>query len=266
MKKLAIYTLFTLLSTTLYAQSGADSLKTVDNIDAVGVNLLWDGANTAYINGEYSQAIDIYNEIIASGRSSVRLYYNIGNAYFKDNQLAQAILYYNRALQISPGSSDVRYNLEIAESATKDNIETIPEFVVVEWLLAVQHTMGGVAWSIISLVALAMMLSLCMLYLLSQRLPLRKMGFFGSLFMFILFIGSMTFAARERKEIIESGEAIVMNSAISVKSSPDRSATDLFVIHEGTKVGIATNMNDWCEITIDDGRKGWVECSTIETI
>lgn len=268
MKNFVVYIIFILFATTLYAQDNVDSLKVSGSATplTVSADILWNEANTAYINGEYHQAIEIYNEIIESGVSSMRLYYNIGNAYFKDNQLANAILYYNRAVKIAPGNNDIKYNLEIAESATKDSIEAIPEFFVITWLVALQHIMGPLAWSIISLSSLFLMLSLVIFYLLSQRLALRKIGFYGSLFMLIIFIASTTFASNERESIINSREAIVMSSAISVKSSPDSSSTDLFVIHEGTKVEVITNINNWCEVTITDGRKGWVECRTVETI
>ena len=271
MKKIVIYFLFLILAAPLFAQeqqvdslletSGSEEMFTPASVDE-----LWDLANTAYINADYKKAIKVYNQIREQGFSSMKLYYNLGNAHFKENQLAEAILFYNRALRISPGNGDIRYNLEIAEEATKDNIESVPKFFVANWFLYIRSLMGCTAWGLISLLAFAMMFIMTILYLLSQRLVVRKIGFFGMLFMLLIFIMSTIFAVKVGCEIADSRNAIVMSSSISVKSSPDRSATDMFVLHEGTKVTITNTLNEWCEIVIADGKKGWAESRTIEAI
>lgn len=227
---------------------------------------LWDKANTAYINSDYHKAIDVYEQILARGLGSPKLYYNLGNAYFKEERLGKAILNYNRALRLAPGNDDIRYNLSVAEAMTKDNIEDIPEFFLVSWLRAVRHTMGCTSWSILSLVALLCMLGLFLLYLLSQRLSLRKAGFYGTLVAFLLFVVTMWFAVAERHEILDDSQAVVMASAAAVKSSPDTSSTDLFVLHEGTTLTITDRLGTWCEVVIADGKKGWLESSKIEVI
>ena len=227
---------------------------------------LWDLANTAYVNGDYHAAAEYYEAIGALGLSSVKLYYNLGNTYFKEGRLGKSILNYRRALRLSPGSDDIRYNLGVAEARTKDNIEAIPEFFLTEWVRGVRHTMSCTAWSIFSLVALVFALSLFLIYLLARRLSLRKTGFYGTLIAFVLFILTTWFALGERREMLDDTQAVVMSLSTAVKSSPDKSATDLFVLHEGTLVEITNRLDDWCEITIADGKKGWLESKTIETI
>ena len=227
---------------------------------------LWDLANTAYVNGDYHTASEYYEAIGALGLSSVKLYYNLGNAYFKEGRLGESILNYRRALRRAPGNDDIRYNLGVAEARTKDNIEAIPEFFLTEWVRGVRHTMSCTAWSIFSLVALVFALSLFLIYLLARRLSLRKTGFYGTLIAFVLFILTTWFALGERREMLDDTQAVVMSLSTAVKSSPDKSATDLFVLHEGTLVEITNRLDDWCEITIADGKKGWLESKTIETI
>ncbi len=229
-------------------------------------DVLWDQANTAYINSDFHAAAEIYERLVARELSSAKLYYNLANAYFKEGRLGQAVLYYHRALRMTPGSADVRYNLSVAEARTKDTIEQIPEFFVVEWLRAARHTMGCTAWSIFSLAALLCALALFLLYLLAQRLTLRKTGFYGTLFCALLFVATLWFAAGERREMLDQTHAVVMSASTAVKSSPDKSAVDLFVLHEGTTVEITNHFENWCEVTIADGKKGWLECKTIETI
>ncbi len=227
---------------------------------------LWDLGNTAYVNGDYHTASEYYEAIRALGLSSVKLYYNLGNAYFKEGRLGKSILNYRRALRRAPGSDDIRYNLGVAEARTKDNIEAIPEFFLTEWVRGVRHTMSCTAWSVFSLAALVCALSLFLVYLLARRLTLRKTGFYGTLIALVLFILTTWFALGERREMLDDSQAVVMSLSTAVKSSPDKSATDLFVLHEGTLVEITNRLDDWCEITIADGKKGWLESKTIETI
>jgi len=227
---------------------------------------LWDAASTAYINGNYHEAVEAYEQLVARGFSSAKLYYNLANAYFKEEQLGRAILFYRRALRLDPGSVDARYNLSVAEARTKDSIEQVPEFFLTSWFRVIRQTMNCTVWSILSLISLACGLGLILLYLLTQRLSLRKTGFYGALAALMIFIVTTSFAAGERRSMLDRSEAIVMSSSASVKSAPDRSATDLFVLHEGTSVRITDRLDQWCEVTIADGKKGWVESSKIETV
>ena len=171
-----------------------------------------------------------------------------------------------RALRLAPGNDDIRYNLSVAEARTKDNIEQIPEFFFTEWMRGVRRLMSCTAWSVFSLAALVCALALFLAYLLAQRLPLRKAGFYGTLVAAAVFMLTSWFAMGERREMLDDTQAVVMSLSTAVKSSPDKSATDLFVLHEGTLVEITDRLDNWCEITIADGKKGWLECKTVETI
>lgn len=251
------------------AEAGATEEATEEeetDVAADDVAALWDAANAAYVNGAYRRAADGYEAIIARGQHSANLYYNLANAYFKAGRTGQAILYYRRALRLAPGSDDIRYNLEVATENTKDHIESVPEFFLTTWIRAVRNTMSSTAWSVLSLIALAGMLALAMMYLLASRLTLRKTGFYGMAAMLLLFVAATSLAASGRREMVDRSEAVVMSSSVSVKSSPDNSATDLFVLHEGTTVKVTGRLDEWCEIVIADGKKGWVKSRQIEVI
>lgn len=227
---------------------------------------LWDRANTAYLRSDYRSAIRDYEEILDRGFISAKLFYNLGNACFKDNRTGAAILNYRRALRLAPGDEDIRYNLTVAESRTKDRIETIPEFFLKGWMHTLRNLLGGTAWTLFSLVLLALAFLCALFYLLAERLALRKGGFYGMAGCLALFIVATLFAAADRSETLDRREAIVMSSAVSVKSSPDKAATDLFVLHEGTALRTGDTLGDWTEVTIADGKKGWLESRHIETI
>ena len=190
----------------------------------------------------------------------------MANAYLKMEELAEAILYYNRALRLAPADEDVRHNLEYAEQMTRDSIEEIPEFILTTWVRAVRGALSSTAWCILSLVLLVVSLSMMLVYLLAQRLSLRKTGFYVMVVAGVLFILTTIFAWSEGRMDVEHREAVIMNSAVSIKSSPDRAATELFVLHEGTKVVIGETISGWAEVRIADGRKGWIEESRIERI
>lgn len=252
----------------LHAQQGADSLAAAAPAAALPTTgeALWEAGNTAYINGDYNRAIACYQAILSQGSYSAKLYYNLANACFKEGRLGPAILNYRRALRLSPGSEDIRYNLSVAESRTKDSIESVPEFFLTSWVRALRNTMSGTAWTLLSLAALAAMLVLILFYLLSQRLSLRKTGFYGTLLMLAIVVVSTWFALSERRTSLGHDQAVILSSAVSVKSSPDSDATDLFVLHEGTPVRITARLGDWWEIVIADGKKGWLESRQAEVI
>ena len=226
----------------------------------------WETGNRAYIEGNYDKAIEEYTAILDGGEYSMKLYYNLANAYFKAGANGKAILYYNKALRIAPSQEDIRHNLALAEAQTKDRIAVIPEFFLNRWLRTMRNSMSCTAWSVLSLLMFGAMLAFGLLFLLASQVRWRKVGFYGALCAFVLFVATTSFAVSSRNDMLSHSEAVVMGTAISVKSSPDRSATDLFVLHEGTKVEILSEVDEWVEVVIADGKKGWTLKSNIETI
>lgn len=226
----------------------------------------WEMGNKAYMEGAYDKAIEEYCAILEGGEYSMELYYNLANTYFKMENIGKAILYYNKALRIAPSQEDVLHNLAIAETRTKDKITAVPEFFLHRWMRVVRNSVSCNAWGALSVLFFALILTFVLLFLLASRLGVRKAGFYGALCSLLLFVATTAFAISSRNDILTKDEAVVMSSAISVKSSPDRSATDLFVLHEGTKLRIVAEFDEWIEVVIADGKKGWTERKNIETI
>ena len=186
--------------------------------------------------------------------------------YTENNGNSNTKLYYNKALRLDPSQEDVLHNLAIAEAKTKDRVGEETTFFLAEWMRALRNTMSCTAWSVLSLVAFALFLAFALLFLLASPIKVRKAGFFCALCAVVLFVATTSFAISSRNDILTHDEAIVLSSAISVKSSPDRSATDLFVLHEGTKVRIVSEVDEWCEVVLADGKKGWLQKNDIEEI
>jgi len=204
MKRLTLFLILLSGMLCAHAQEGADTLAqpavtaAPEPAAEASPEQLWDRANTAYINGDFHAAAEFYEQILARGLSSMKLYYNLANACFKEGRLGKSILFYHRALRLAPGNDDIRYNLSVAEARTKDNIEQIPEFFFTEWMRGVRRLMSCTAWSVFSLAALVCALALFLAYLLAQRLPLRKAGFYGTLVAAAVFMLTSWFAMGER--------------------------------------------------------------------
>ncbi len=223
-------------------------------------------ADSAYAQEHYQQAIADYEALLKSGVSA-DLYYNLGNAYYRTDNITKAILNYERALLLSPGDDDIRFNLQMARSKTIDKITPQSEMFFVTWYHSLVNLMSVDAWARTALFTLAIAIVLVLLYLFSDRMWLRKLGFFGALTFVIVFLLSNLFAFQQKHKLTHRTGAIVITSAATVKSTPSKNGTDLFILHEGTCVTMTDqSMREWKEIRMADGRKGWIETRQIETI
>ena len=226
----------------------------------------WQSGNSAYAAGDYAEAIKEYKAIVDGGEYSFELYYNLGNAYYKADSIGKAILYYNKALRVDPSQEDARHNLALAEKRITDEVAEESEFFLAKWMRGLRDTMSCTAWSVLSLVSFGLLLAFALLFLLASSIRLRKTGFYCALSALLLFVATISFAISSRNDMLTHDEAVILSSAISTKSSPDRSATELFVLHEGTKVRVVSEHNGWSEVVLADGKKGWVENIHIERI
>ena len=223
-------------------------------------------ADSAYVRGEYQQAINAYEALLKQG-ASAEIYYNLGNAYYRTENITKAVLNYERALLFSPGDRDIRFNLQLAQSKTIDKIIPESEMFFVTWYHALVNLMSVDGWARTALVLLALVIILSLAYLFSERIWLRKLGFFAGLFLLVLFVLSNVFAWQQKQNLVHRKGAIVMQPSVTVKSTPAKNGTDLFILHEGTKVTITdATMKGWREIRLADGKEGWIESNQLETI
>ena len=223
-------------------------------------------ADSAYIRGQYQQAIKDYEMLLKQG-ASADLYYNLGNAYYRSENITRAVLNYERALLLSPGDRDVRFNLQIARAKTIDKIVPESEMFFFTWYRSLVNLMSVDAWAWTALIALALLIVLLLVYLFSDRIWLRKVGFFGGFVLLILFALSNLFAWQQKQDLLFRKGAIVISPSVTVKSTPAKNGTDLFILHEGTKVSITDGtMKGWMGIRIADGKEGWIESNMIEEI
>ena len=223
-------------------------------------------ADSAYVAGNYQKAITLYESILSEGKSA-ELYYNLGNAYYRQENITKAVLNYERALLLSPGDADIRFNLQMAQSKTIDKVVPESEMFFVTWYRSLLNMASVDGWARMALCSLALAIILALVYLFSDPVWLRKIGFFGAIILLVCFLLGNVFAWQQRSEAFNRKGAIVIQSAVTVKSTPAKDGTDLFILHEGTKVRVTDgSMREWKEIRVPDGKVGWVESSQIEMI
>ncbi|MDE6688742.1 MAG: tetratricopeptide repeat protein [Prevotella sp.] len=223
-------------------------------------------ADSAYVNEDYRKAIEIYEALLQDGVSP-ELYYNLGNAYYRVDDNTHAILNYERALLLAPGDADIKFNLQMAQSRTVDKIVPESEMFFVTWYHSLVNLTDVDGWAYLALGSLALAIILALLYLFSGSVLLRKVGFFGGIVAVVAFLLFNVFAWQQSQLLKNRSGAIIIQSAVPVKSTPAHGGTDLFILHEGTKVNITDDsMDNWKEIKMADGKKGWVQANQIEII
>ncbi len=251
MKKIFLIILSINISLTLHAQDRDSTLLRAERY---------------YQQSEYSKAIAEYQSLADSGWSSPILFYNLGNAYFKNYDIKSAILYYERAKRLAPNDEAIDFNLNLSRSLTFDKVEAVPELFLVTWGKDIRDWMTVRAWSWWSIWSFIAMLALGLLFLFVHNMRVRRFAFGLGVFCFLLSLTSFTFGYLQKTNIQRTDEAIVFTPSVTLKSSPDDSGNNLFILHEGVKVRIEDQIGEWCEIRIADGNKGWMRMSGLEVI
>lgn len=228
---------------------------------------LWVAGTTAYSDGRWEDASAAWGSISAAGMESPELYYNIGNACFKSGDVAHAILNYERALKLDPSYEDARFNLEFANAQIQDKIEVVPEFFLEAWGRKACWLLPSDAWAVLFIIGLALTLALALVFVLGRSSRNRKIGFFAGIVALLLSLVALDFAFWQRTDYRSVDKAIITRAVASVKSSPSGdSSTDLFILHEGTKVSILDSVGEWLNVELSDGRQGWLRSSELEII
>ncbi|MBP5626426.1 MAG: BatD family protein [Bacteroidales bacterium] len=228
---------------------------------------LWTAGVTAYSDGDWAGAARAWSDLRALGVESPELYCNLGDALFKQDDLAHAILNYERALKLDPSYADARYNLAFAQSQVQDKIEAVPEFFLEVWGRKMCWLLPSDTWAALFLLFLAVTVGCVLLFLLGRSVAARRGGFIAGIVALVLTLLCLDFAFWQRTDYRKADSAIVTRPVATVQSAPGRdSAKDLFVLHEGTKVKVLDTVGAWRNIELADGRQGWLSAESLEII
>jgi tetratricopeptide (TPR) repeat protein len=230
------------------------------------LKLLMDQANKAYADQDFSKAQELYEQILGTGNESAQLYFNLGNAFYKQGDNLRAILNYERARRLAPRNADIDFNLKIANQFVVDNIEQLPRPFFSRWWNTLSGFSSADGWARWSVLFFLVFLILLGTYFFSSRLSIRKLAFYTALFSATLTILTFSLAGRQNSLMKDRTSALIQCPRVSVKSAPTVTGTDLFMIHEGLKVKITDQLDKWREIELTDGNKGWVNDSCLVRI
>jgi len=234
-----------------------------NNVFAQSVDSMYVQANALYNSGKYEEAVNIYEDILTKkDTESSDLYYNLGNAYFKQNILGAAILNYERAYRLNPSDEDINHNLAVAQTQLLDKFDEVPEFVLITIFGKIKSLFAANTWGIMALMSFVVVLILVLLFLFARSLFIRRLSFWIACFVLLFSISCKLIEGNLRKY----DNAIVFVPVLTAKTSPDDSGKDVFLLHEGTKVVVRDNFNDWTKIQLPNGEQGWVVSEAIEII
>jgi len=229
-------------------------------------SLQFEQANTFYRNGDYRKAAEMYEKVSHNGYDSPALYYNLGNAYFKLENIPSALLSYERARRLAPHDEDILYNLRLANLRVVDKIDPIPQVFLLDWWNAVVTQFSSSGWALVGIVSLWLAAGTGVLFLLARQGVLRRLAFLLAALSVIVAIGSFVGMAERDQAERSVSVGIVFTQSIAVKSAPDAQSTELFVLHEGVKVELLDMVGDWRKIRLADGKVGWIAAGAIQII
>jgi tetratricopeptide (TPR) repeat protein len=228
--------------------------------------LQFEQANQAYRKAEFKTAVSMYEQVLNSGYESADLHYNLGNAYFKLQNIPAAVLHYEKAKRLSPGDDDISYNLQLANLRIIDKIEPVPELFFVQWWDSLISLFPSEGWGIFALIALWVTVFSAAIMLFTRSFMMQRLTMVLVLVAVVASIIGFTAVWVQYHQEANDHFAVVFSPSVSVKSAPDKQSTDLFVLHEGLKVELLDEVGEWRKIRLADGKIGWIPENVIQII
>lgn len=223
-------------------------------------------ADSAYARADYETAVKLYGEL-AEQNLTTDVCYNLGCAYYRIDDMAHSVLWFERALKLNPSDKDVLFNLEMARAKTIDKIIPQHEFILFTYFRIMTNWFSLRTWTIVGLVCFVFMLASLLFFWASGSLSVRKLTFSSAVVLLLVTILSNVCAMQQRNFKQSHTSGIITTPAVTVKSTPADNGNDLFVLHEGSKVEIQdSSLKDWCEVSIADGKVGWIPKKAFDLI
>ncbi|RZJ35152.1 MAG: tetratricopeptide repeat protein [Flavobacterium sp.] len=222
--------------------------------------------NAFYRNEKYKEAAQAYEQVLKSGKESAEVYFNLGNSYYKLNQVAPAIYNYEKALQLKPGDSDTKNNLVFAHKMMIDEVKEVPRVGFRKMISDFTSMFSYDRWAWIAVFLAVFSAAAFAVYYFAHRASYKRIFFIGMFAFIFLMCLSIASAAFERGRIRSERPAIVFSGIAAVKSEPRSSGGDVAVLHEGTKVYVQESLESWNRVTLPDGNDGWIESSAIREL
>ena len=227
---------------------------------------LFEDATAAYNKGEYEKAIETYQEILSNGQHSASLYYNLGNSHYKLNQIAPSIYYYEKALLLDPGDKDTKQNLAFAQQMTIDDIKPNPQSGLAKIYNNIIGILSFDQWAYTAVILVILFVLGYLAYYFLTYSSQKRVAFIGSMASLMLAIVAVVFAYVQFENYSSEQPAIVFAIETKVKSEPNDRSSEVFILHEGTKVEVLDGLEDYKKIELADGKSGWVQENDIKLL
>lgn len=223
-------------------------------------------ANEAYADANYKEAQRLYLNILKNDKTSSELYFNLGNTYYKLEDLANSIYYYEKALKLNPDDKNILNNLAFAERMRLDQFERLPDSEVDKTLDDFITTFSIDTWSIIGIVLLFVAALSFGVFLLFKRTLIKRLAFGACIVFILLSAGTFVVAQTLLQQVESSVYGIIFQEEKVLLEEPNPNSNTLFQLHKGTKVKILDQFRSFYKIELPDGTIGWMTTENIKKI
>ena len=230
------------------------------------LNEIFKEGNSAYNEGDFKKAISQYNMILDKGKHSSDLYFNLGNAYYRLNKVAESIFYFEKAKQLDPSSNKIKFNSSFAENMTIDSIEKLPKSQLEELKLNIFNFFSIKNWAILTVFFSWLFLAMFSLYLFNNKSSIKRIFFSFSSICLLILIFSFSISYLSKKEKESNQSAIIFSNQLNIWPEPNERGEIKFILHKGTKVNLLENLEEWKKIKIANGSEGWVKNPKLKSL
>ena len=230
------------------------------------VQALFAKGNSYYAKAQYKEALNTYQQILDDGYQSAAIYFDMGNACYKTDDIPSALLYYEKAHKLAPGDEDINVNIRFANLKTTDKIDEAPEFFLANWWKAFILNFSVSTLSTLSILFVLLGSGVLVIYFFTNSVSIKKSSFYVSMVLFFLGVLTIFVAGMQISYFDGHRQAIIFSSSVVVKSGPVEKSNGIFVLHDGTKVNILDNSNGWLKIRLGNGNEGWIKATDVKEI
>ena len=227
---------------------------------------LFNEGNKAYNAADYENAISLYKQTLEMGKHSADIYYNLGNANYRLNKVAESVYYFEKAMLMRPKDKDFIINSAFANNMTIDAIEKIPVSQIDQIRNSIIETFSFEIWTYLTIILLWIFTILFLAYLFFVWARLKGIFFFTSLTILLLFILSFSITYSIEQNEKNKKFAILFSKQTDIWSEPNQQADRLFVLHEGSKMQLLDSLEEWQKIRIANGSEGWIKAASFKKI
>ena len=229
-------------------------------------NSLFEKANEAYNAGNYPEAVSRYAEVLKNGEESAELYFNLGNAHYKLNNIAESVYNYEKALLLDPADKAIQNNLEFANNMVIDDIKAVPKSGLSNFVTNAIRIFSFNGWAWIAIAGVVIFAVLFLLYYFSIASKWKRLFFTVAITAVVVSFISLIFAFH-LKNVTQNNEfAIVFAEEVPVRNEPNLRGNEIFLLHEGTKVQILNTFQDWVQLELVNGSSGWMLGSELKKL